>query len=570
MANILLVDPADIARKALHGILARGNHRLASVGTAAEAWDFLRRAVKVDLALVELKLEGGDGGLAFIERLGHDPFLKLLPVVVYTAAGSREAVRRALELKVKNFFVKPYQADSIFSEIAKELTNPWRNRHFEEEKSFCAMMGLTPVELRKLLDDLRRAVQVSAPILRESGQKQALDGVMGRLDDLTSTAEAAGAWGLVECLAELRDLAGRLLWPEFTSAVDGLDFAGRLIFYQLNPGLVPEEFLSRDEASANAEAKARALWFDAPAEDRCPVVAWPQLERQLDSLAGCPVIDTVAAAFQMAATGQPSSLVPLMDQAENDPGLAAQLIIAANRVRRQEENDTEMVENPRLSVGLLGEVRLSSLARGLVTVDERRMNLPPCTWPHYWMFQIGVAHMARYTCRYLEFHNLEVRAHTAGLLHDLGQLLLLHLYPHGFAAVLNYARQNSLPLAMAEKKFLGCTTQEMAVHFATKHGLPDCYCQVMRWLTDPAQAGDDAELAAIVSLARDLCLQNHVGFIGDTPRKYDQLLGDTSVWRILSKSLFPSFDLKKFELEAHAECRALRQELHGRLSPAHT
>ena len=568
MANILLVDPAEIARKALHGILARGNHRLVGVSTALEAWDFVRRNVKVDLVFVELMLEGGDGGLAFIQRLRNDAYLKLLPVVVYTSTGNREAVHRALELKVQNFLVKPYHDDSIFAEIAKALTNPWRNRHFEEEKSFCAMMGLTPAALRQQLDILRTAVQSARPVLVEFARKQDDKGAVGRMEELMASAEAAGAWGLVECLTLLRGKAENAEWPEFLNTLDGLDFADRLIACQLNPGLIPEEFLSHDESNTKETAATRAMWFDAPAQNRCPVVTWAQLERQLDTLAGCPVIDSVAAAFRMAATGQPSSLMPLMDQAEKDPGLAAQLLIAANHVRRHEEKDTEPVENPRLSIGLLGEIRLGSLARSLVTVEERLMNLPPCTWPHFWMFQIGVARMARYTCSYLEFHNLEARAYTAGLLHDIGQLLLLQLHPHGFAAVLDYARQHSLPLAVVEKKFLGCTTQEMAAHFAEKQGLPPCYCQVMRWLADPAQAGEDAELVAIVSLARDLCLQNHVGFIGDTPRKYELLLGDTSVWQILSRSVFPSFDLKKFEAEAHAECRALRQELHGRLSPA--
>ena len=44
---------------------------------------------------------------------------------------------------------------------------------------------------------------------------------------------------------------------------------------------------------------------------------------------------------------------------------------------------------------------------------------------------------------------------------------------------------------------------------------------------------------------------------------------NTPEWGILRASVFPSFDLKKFAAQAHAECRDLRQELHGRLSPAH-
>ena len=78
----------------MKGVLTRGHHRLVVVATALEAWDFITRNVKVDLVFVELKLEG-DGGLALVQRLRGDPFLKLMPVVIYTAAGPRDGAPRA-------------------------------------------------------------------------------------------------------------------------------------------------------------------------------------------------------------------------------------------------------------------------------------------------------------------------------------------------------------------------------------------------------------------------------------------------------------------------------------------
>lgn len=565
MANVLLVDPNEIARKALQGILARGNHRYSAAGTAREAWDFIQRNVKVDLVFVELRLEGDDG-IAFIERLRRDPLLKLLPVVIYTAATSRTAVTRAVALKVQNFLVKPYLDECIFAEIAKALSNPWRLQHFEEQSSFCKMMGLTREELRQMLDTLRTAVATAGIALADATRPREPRGVVHQLGELSARAETAGAWGLVECLAGLRAKAESAAWPEFAAGMAELDFAGRLIFYHLNPDLVPGDFLTHEESDAREDELARARWSEAPSQQRCPVVAWPQLEQQLDALPGCPVIDSVAAAFQMTATGHPSSLAPLMDRAEKDPGLAAQLLIAANLVRAHEENDADPIDDPRLCIGLLGEVRLAAFAGALVQAEERRMHLPPCTWAHFWMLQIGVARMARYTCNYLELYSMESRAYTAGLLHDLGKLLLLHLHPHGFAAILDHARQAGVPLREAEKLFLGCTTQEMAAHFAERRGLPKSYCHVMRWFTDPARATEDAELVAIVSLAHEICLQNHVGWSGDTPKKHGLPLADTPAWGILGPGVFPSFDLKKFEAEAHAECRKLRQELHGRVS----
>jgi HD-like signal output (HDOD) protein/CheY-like chemotaxis protein len=548
------------------GILARGNHRLATVATVAEAWDFIRRNVAVDMVFLELKLEG-ENGMALVENLRANCFLKLMPVVIYTGAADRVAVKKAMEIKVQNFLIKPYVDHHILAEVGKVLANPWRNQHFEEEKSFCTLMGYTPDGLHKALDELKNSLTVAAPVLLEFAALRNTSAISGQLGTLSSLAEAAGAWGIVEMLGTLRDVAERGSWETFGEGVASLDYAERLIFTHLNSGLIPDDFITLDERNEAEAAKTRALWFNAPAEERCPVVAWPQIAQELEALSGCPVIDSVAASFQMSATGHPSSLAPLMDLAEEDPGLSAHLLVAANKGRHTDP-DHEPIENPRLCIGLLGEIKLAAMASGIVTADARMMELQPCSWTKFWMFQVGVARMARYTCRYLEFNSLEPRAYAAGLLHDLGKLLLLHLHPIGFQAVLDYSRRGNLPLAEAELKFLGCTTRDMAAYFAEKHGLLTSYANVMRWVDDPSKATEDAVLVASVSLARGLCRHNRVGWSGENEVGETESIGDSAAWQILRERIFPSFNLEKFEAEAHAQCRELKLELHGQLSPS--
>ena len=566
MALILLVDPSDVARRALRGILARGSHRLAAVGSEQEAWDFLRRVVKVDLLFTELKLESG-GGLALIQRLKDDPFLKYLPIVVYTEHGDRDLVKRTLDLRVQNFLIKPYHDTDIFQEIKKATTNPWRARHFEEEKSFCKLMGFTPAELHQMLDALRPTLETTALQLPADAALKSPVGVKTRLQALAEAGEAAGAWGVVECTTGLIGLAESSRWEDLTRQAEQLDYAARLIFQHLNSTLVPPEFLSGHELNAQHEEQERARWSNAVLENRCPVVDWPQLQRELDGLAGCPVIDSAAAAFQMSASGQASSLNPLMDLVERDPGLAAQMLIAANHLQRNQDADANPLEDPRLAVSRLGEMRLAAQAGSLVEAEERHMQVPPhFDWSRYWKFQTGVARMARFTCHYLELYSLEPTASMAGLLHDLGKLLLLRLHPFAIPAVMEYARLQHVSLREAEKYFLGCTTAEMAAYFAEKQGLPRRFSNVMRWIDSPAAATEDAVLVAVVSFARDLCRQNNVGADGETRREHPVPIEDTEEWRILSGSVYPSFNLRKFELQVHADCRELKLELLGRIT----
>ena len=121
-----------------------------------------------------------------------------------------------------------------------------------------------------------------------------------------------------------------------------------------------------------------------------------------------------------------------------------------------------------------------------------------------------------------------------------------------------------LRLRQTEKLFLGCTTMELGAHFAERTGLSRRFVHVMRWIDDPAAATDDAKLVAILSLARDLCRHNQVGASGDPAHANFVPIEQTDEWRILRESIYPSFNLQKFEKQIHAQCARLRTEFSGR------
>ncbi len=560
MANILLLDDSDVAGRAMQGILVRANHRCAVASTAEEAWQFLREQVKIDLVFVELKLKG-ENGIRFIQRVRGDAFLKPLPIVVYTSVGEQAVVRAALALKVQNYLVKPYHEDSIYAEVAKAGLNPWRNLHFEEERSFCAQLGLQPEELRRQRQDLMAAIEDARQFFAANADGRQHPEFFGRIEALSGLAEAAGVWAVVDFMSELRTKAESGFWTDFKRCPDDLGYAWHLIFCHLNPAHVPHGFTSEKERRESEDARERAFWLESDVKASGPLVTPADVSRRLDALPGCPVIDSVAAAFQMVADGRVASLIHVIDLVTRDPGLCAQVLVAANHIEREE---TTPIEDPRLGVSLLGELRLHALGRALPTVEERLMCIPPITWPHFWQFQIGVARMAQYTAKYLGFRGLVANAYTAGLLHDLGKILLVQLYPYGFQAMVAHAKRENIPLTEAERRYIGCTTREIADHFARQSGLPEVFASVIRWAEAPAQATAHAELVAVVSLARHVCLHNHVGYCGDTPKDHCPPIAETEAWQVLASRVFPSFDLHNFECQAHAFCLELKQALAGR------
>jgi hypothetical protein len=189
--------------------------------------------------------------------------------------------------------------------------------------------------------------------------------------------------------------------------------------------------------------------------------------------------------------------------------------------------------------------------------------LPPLSAASFSIFQLGVAKLAQFICNYLELDHLASQAYTGGLLHDMGKLLLLKLHPFGFQAVVRYAREKKVSLPVAEHKWLGCTVRDLAVHFVETREFPAVYRDVIRHLGHPEAAGEHAELVAIVALARHFCLQQGVGCNGD-PAEAVLHVASTPAWHVLQPRVFPSFEMKKFEVQVHQFCISLRHELAGR------
>jgi CheY-like chemotaxis protein/HD-like signal output (HDOD) protein len=522
------------------------------------AWKCLREAVRIDLVFVEVKLKE-QNGFDFIKRLRNDCFFKPLPVVVYTSMEDHSQAKWAFSLKVQSYLIKPYSDTAIHAEIAKACANPWRDRHFEEERSFCAQMGLKPEGLKRMLQELGTALDQSRVFFLNCADGRHGPEALTRITELSEQAQAAGFWGAVDYLQALQNSAEAGDWLAFKQCDEDLTYATRLIHCRLNPNYVPEALLSGQEREQKEKEKERAVWL-VDVLRTGPVLTADQVQQQVDALPGFPVVDTVAAAFQMSADGRTQTLTHLMDLVYKDPGLAVQMLIAANHLERDE---TTPVDDPRVATSLLGSLRLHSMAQTLPLVSERDMNLPPITWARFCMFQLGVARLASYTCRFFEFASQAPYAYVAGLVHDIGKLLLLRLHPFGFHVIVGHARQAAIPLHEAERRYLGCTSREIAYHFASKNGLPSPYCNVIRWVETPDAATEDTDLVAVVSLARDLCLHNHVGYCGDTPKDQCPPIVETAAWAVLQHRVFTGFNLAQFEQEVHTFCTGLRQELLG-------
>jgi len=116
----------------------------------------------------------------------------------------------------------------------------------------------------------------------------------------------------------------------------------------------------------------------------------------------------------------------------------------------------------------------------------------------FWRHASASAVCARGLARRMRF-NQDV-AFTAGLLHDLGQLVLVSSHPDAYSAVLAWRRQHDCPLIEAERAVLGVDHVDAGVALATHWHFSDAMRQAIARHHAPDMPGAGV-LAAIVHVA---------------------------------------------------------------------
>ncbi|MBN1676865.1 MAG: HDOD domain-containing protein [Kiritimatiellae bacterium] len=106
--------------------------------------------------------------------------------------------------------------------------------------------------------------------------------------------------------------------------------------------------------------------------------------------------------------------------------------------------------------------------------------------------------------------------HLAGLLHDIGKVVLQQFFQADFADAIVWAEQKWIPLFRAEFEIFGANHAEVGAWLAQKWKLPEDVVQSIRWHHDPENANvANVEIARLCHTANYICNLKKVGNGGD-------------------------------------------------------
>jgi len=170
---------------------------------------------------------------------------------------------------------------------------------------------------------------------------------------------------------------------------------------------------------------------------------------------------------------------------------------------------SKAVTSIRGAVLALGIQRLRAILLSACIVDVFRTSSGEVDATTLWEHSFACALVSQQFARRIRHRDPE-KAYLSGLLHDLGLIFSLVLYPEEVRKALQLSREKSLSLEEAEHKTYGFTHCETGAAIAEEWHLPAETAEVIRY-HHAADFAEHSDLVAIVHLCDRLCQLGGLG-----------------------------------------------------------
>ncbi len=226
----------------------------------------------------------------------------------------------------------------------------------------------------------------------------------------------------------------------------------------------------------------------------------PSLDLQIaaSSTAGLPVSDETLQSLKASVEGDAPSLEDAAEIFASDPGLAAKILQLANSAYF---GIGQSVKNPAEAAKLLGvDIIRPLLEKGCFLAASQAPELDTAVFDQAVNQARSVAELARKAATDASASPAEVElAQVAGLLHNIGRLIISAKFPSCYADMESDAKIDPEAIAKAEEQSLECNQATLGGYLALLWGLPDAVCSAISHQSAPQNAPDpqDAVLLAL-------------------------------------------------------------------------
>jgi len=241
-----------------------------------------------------------------------------------------------------------------------------------------------------------------------------------------------------------------------------------------------------------------------------------------------PVLPEVADSVIRSALDEEVSAAKLARLIEKDQSLTARILSLANSSFYKRSRQVHTVQEAVVAIGADG-VRTLALGLCILTMFPSKRE-SALDHKEFWRHSIGCALYAESMMEKVAPH-LGAKAFCAGLLHDIGKLVLDLTRPEEYAAVIERAKDGTRTLEDVEKEMLGITHAEVGHEVLAHWKLPRLYEESVWCHHAPVQVIDEDQykISGVVNIANTL---THLTGIGSSGNAYPQLVSGSLIRKL--------------------------------------
>ncbi len=261
----------------------------------------------------------------------------------------------------------------------------------------------------------------------------------------------------------------------------------------------------------------------------------PTLDDLLKRVHDLPAMPGAALRVMQMTRGTDISPREIAEAISRDPNFAARVLKLANSAYYGLPRSVGTLTE---AVMMLGNRTIRNLTIIAATHETLNQDLAGYDLPsgELWRHSIAGATVGTYLAEISHYPYVE-EAFVAGLLHDVGKLILSAYVKEFVDDIIGYMKANACSFVESEKAILGFDHAEVGGHIARQWNLPTPLTQAIAWHHTPVQRGQVIPLVGITHLADFICLCAGIG------------VGINRVGENLSEGVLESLNLNQDDVE---------------------
>ncbi len=222
------------------------------------------------------------------------------------------------------------------------------------------------------------------------------------------------------------------------------------------------------------------------------------MKAKILSAGDLPTLPAIALEVGRLAQNPLTGMSDLVRIIRTDPPLTAKILRVANSAFY---GMSRRIESLNMALVVLGMREISNLVTCIAVLRALPLQTKDgFDRESFWEHSAGTGEIARVITAklHLRLHGVEF---TAGLLHNVGQIVLLQHFPKPFLEAIRKSKAEKVPAIQTERELIGVDHTEIGAWLAESWSLPPAIVESIRFHHEPQLAPENRSLTSVVHLA---------------------------------------------------------------------